>query len=344
MKNKEIIISKTREIIIHILFWVIWCYFTLLRWESNSIVLDELTPISFSSLFIIFSTFYLNYLVFMPRLFQKWHPLKPIAFLLIGLLYFISFRYLIEELIFPYFLHIRNYSDQEAFAFYILDNFYYGLHPIILSTVLWLVIYVIRLLSYHKRIIEENKNTEIKFLKAQLNPHFLFNSLNNIYSLVHFKSDKALPAIDQLGQLMRYSTYNSEKEWISIKEEKTYIESYLKLEALRISEDDCIFFKVEIPNENILIPTFTLIPFIENAFKHGIINKENPLSIELLFKNNKLCYEVKNSVSDKLKDTQAGIGLINIHNRLKHYYPDKHSISCIEDQGSYCARLQIDCE
>lgn len=334
-------ITLRKEIVINILFWLIWAYFSLLKWTGDGIELKSV-GLFLTTYFLVFSsTFYLHYLIGLPWAFRMWRAWKIIATIFVGIIYFMTSRYLLEEILMPIFAGMRNYHPNTTFGFYAIDNLYYAFQPIILSTALWLILYTIRLISKQSNLIEENKNTEIKFLRSQLNPHFIFNSLNNIYSLVYFKSEKSLPAIEELGKLMRYNTYNSDKEWMDIEEELHYIHSFISLETLRISSEDCIDLQVELNNKQIKLPTFTLITFIENAFKHGEITNTNPLVISLFTDDKSLLYKVKNKIKDGGKDQQKGIGIQNLKKRLDHYYPNQYHLIETITNGKFEATLTI---
>ncbi len=191
-----------------------------------------------------------------------------------------------------------NYFEGTALSFYIYDNLYYGSFPLIISSILWILIFNVRLLEYNKHIVEEKSATEVKFLKAQLNPHFMFNTLNNIYSLVYFKSDKALPAIEKLGELMRYTTYETNKDKIDLQQEVNYIKSYIELDQLRHEDENTMSLEMTIENPTVQIPPFLLSPLVENALKHGEYNKDNPILFDLKQTGNTLFFKITNKISN----------------------------------------------
>src|SRR5690606_7050453 len=161
---------------------------------SNTLLL------SFTFLYVFI--FYLNYLVFMPKFFDV-KNVKRIIFSFLGLFFILIFsRYLIEEVLFWKLFVYHNYYNVIPITYYIYYNLYYGSRPIIASSVLWFIINTLRLQKEQIKLIESRRETEINFLKSQLNPHFIFNTLNNIYYLVFEKSEKALPAVEQLSGLM----------------------------------------------------------------------------------------------------------------------------------------------
>ncbi|MFD2942413.1 sensor histidine kinase [Flavobacterium notoginsengisoli] len=269
----------------------------------------------------------------------KWKRLLVGVF--ISYLVFTFIRFLSEQVITKVFFDKVNYTDIN-FLNYMLDNMQYSSMTIILSSFLWFVIYSIRLLEYNQIILEENKNTEIKFLKAQINPHFVFNTLNNIYSMVYFQSDKSLIAIDKLSQIMRFTTYESQKEKIRLSDEVDYIKAYIELEQLRHQENVLVTFDVEIKNEFEEIPPYILSPLVENALKHGEVSDSEPIEIQLKVSSEKLIFKVKNKIGTQKKDSLGGIGLDNLQKRLQIHYPAKQQLKINNEENHFTAELEID--
>ncbi|WP_294965120.1 histidine kinase, partial [uncultured Flavobacterium sp.] len=259
----------------------------------------------------------------------------------ISYLVFTSLRFVFEQIVTKVLFDKVNYTDVN-FLNYMLDNLHYSSMAIILSSFLWFVIYSIRLLEYNKLILEENKNTEIKFLKAQINPHFVFNTLNNIYSMVYFQSDKSLIAIDKLSQIMRFTTYESQKEKIKLSDEVDYIKAYIELEQLRHQGNVRVDFNAEIKNELEEIPPYILSPLVENALKHGAVSDYEAIEIGLKVSSEKLIFKVKNKIGTQKKDSLGGIGLDNLQKRLQIHYPKKHQLNIANDENHFTAELEID--
>ena len=337
-------LSRRLEAIIHLVFWLLLAYLTLVEFDTTGgeafkwVKLDLFIKTG-SIVFIL--TFYLNYFFLLPFAFRplKWQ--KILTAILCSYIFYIICRYIIEQIITFHLYGEQNYFGDFSIHHYILDNFYFGSFPIISSSFLWIIIFTIRLLQYNKLIIEEQKNTEIKFLKAQINPHFIFNTLNNIYSMVYFKSDKSLAAIEKLSHIMRFTTYESQKEKIKLEEEINYIKAYIELEQLRHNEEYTV--KLELPNEisTVEIPPYILSPFVENALKHGEASVQNPIEISLTRTKNELHFIVKNKISNNKKDKLGGIGLENLRKRLEIYYPNIHKLVLTEDQSFFIANLQL---
>lgn len=191
---------------------------------------------------------------------------------------------------------------------------------------------------------KEKLNSELSFLKSQVSPHFLFNTLNNIYSLASIKSDDTAPTIMKLSDMLRYMLYESEKEKVAIMKEVEYLKSYMELQKLRLPEDVRIDFNVQLDNGQLMIAPMLLIPFIENAFKHGI-SYSVPSFIEITIRSIKesIILTVKNTVnSNKDKDENSGIGLQNVRRRLELLYSGKHSLKLKTGDALFEINLTLD--
>ena len=191
------------------------------------------------------------------------------------------------------------------------------------------------------RQLEQKKTeSELKMLKAQLNPHFLFNTLNNIYSLSLDNSPKTASAIGKLSDILDHVLYKCNGQFVSLSNEIELIKNYIELEKLRYDDRLEITFDTVIEN-NIEIPPLLLLSLVENAFKHGEISNEKPLNIELVGTIDKLYYQVSNSVKEKQKDQQTGIGLNNLKDRLAYYFPQNYQLDYSLKDGIFTAKLQI---
>ncbi len=205
-----------------------------------------------------------------------------------------------------------------------------------------------------ERVVQDNKRqqllvqqseAELKFLKTQINPHFLFNALNNIYALTYTNSKEAAPMVLKLSNILRYILYEGKDKLVLLEKEITYIQDYIGLMNMQANNEDCVNFKVEGDPSGKRIEPMIFIPFIENAYKHGnaLTEDEGYLSINFTIKGNVVEFSVLNSKSPKeqVKDIVGGIGLENVKRRLELIYPKSHNLS-IENQGeSFLVNLEI---
>ena len=188
----------------------------------------------------------------------------------------------------------------------------------------------------------ELKEQELRFLKMQIHPHFLFNSLNTIYGFAIAKADEAPKMILKLSNLLDYILYQVEKPKVLLIEEVNHLEDYISLEKMRFHDTLKVTFKKEELNDSLQIPPMLLIPLVENSFKHGvIIDGILKVDIQLKTANNCLFFEVENS-SKRKEETNIGIGLQNIRKRLDMLYPEKHQLEVIEKNDTFKVYLKIE--
>jgi len=189
--------------------------------------------------------------------------------------------------------------------------------------------------------------TELELLKAQINPHFLFNTLNNLYGMALKKDKATADGIAGLSHLMRYMIYDSKAEKIRLDKEAEQIRRLINLQMLRFEEDDKIDidFKVEGDTKNIQIPPMLMIPFVENAFKHGIaLSTRSFVHIHLKASNTVIRFQVNNSLHPQQKEkpeTESGLGLQNVKRRLELLFPDSHELSVQKNDKTFEVDLTI---
>lgn len=195
-----------------------------------------------------------------------------------------------------------------------------------------------------KELENARLQSELEHLKYQLQPHFFFNSLNNIFALVDLSPDKAKMSIIALSTLMRYLLYESNVPRIPLKKEIDFINKYIELMELRTSVNTNVKTRFETIPSGMVIAPLLLVPLIENAFKHGIsASGLNPITFTLEFKSNKLIFETRNKNYPKTTADRSGsgIGLVNVRTRLELIYPDSHTFSAAVHDGEFVSRLEI---
>jgi len=191
---------------------------------------------------------------------------------------------------------------------------------------------------------KQNLSNELAMLKAQINPHFLFNTLNNIKSLIKSIPLKAVFSIDKLTGIMHYMFYESSFECVPLKNEINHINNYLELEKIRYTDPDFIDFKTSGDHSDVMIPPLIFMPFIENAFKHG--NKMSPspgIIIRIDVLDNHIRFEVKNFIKEKyeLQNNNSGFGLSNIRRRLDLLFGNKHKLLITNENKSFSVNLNL---
>jgi sensor histidine kinase YesM len=192
-----------------------------------------------------------------------------------------------------------------------------------------------------RELLIQNRQAELQFLRSQLNPHFLFNSLNNIYALVYANSSKALPAIAELSELLRYMLYHSEEK-VALDKELDYIRKYIGLQKLRYEQPIHAELFITGSTTDIAIAPLVLIPFIENAFKHGDFSTSNAgLVVTIQAYKEKLMVFCLNRKGNHQRNTEGGIGLENVKRRLELLYPGKHILRIDDKKESFAVNLEL---
>ncbi len=274
-----------------------------------------------------------------PR-FRWWVLLPALGGAAIGCIFF---RALIEEVLIYHLYGEGNYHPGMSWESYILDNLYYA----VVFTSLGIIFYFVQLSRYNALALHQTvrlqQETELKFLRSQVNPHFLFNTLNNLYALVHAGSEQALPALEKLSGLLRYSLYEQEPT-VALEREAGYLKDLLHLESLRVDG--------LVPPEVIIgpftrqwqLPPLLLVPFVENAFKHGNLkDSDRPLRLSLTEAagGNTLIFRVENAIRRHANslDEVGGIGLTNVLKRLELLYPGRHRLTAAPRADVFAVEL-----
>jgi two-component system, LytTR family, sensor kinase len=191
----------------------------------------------------------------------------------------------------------------------------------------------------------EHLKTELSLLRSQASPHFMFNVLNNMVSLARKQSDQLEPSLIKFSSLMRYMLYETDEEKVSLESEEEYLQSYIDLQQQRLSKKVIVNVSMCKTDKMYEIDPMLLIPFVENAFKHGTGFIENPqIDIELKAENNILYFSVSNKYdpsSRQIKDKASGIGLVNVRRRLDLLHPGKYELDIKEDDNRFNIYLKI---
>ena len=332
--------SKRLEFVAPILFWVILLAVHLIR-TIPLISADRVgsylvtLAITFPMDFVTFSFFYF---FISPRILRK----KNVALMVVlGLLFWIFYG-LIWDVV--YYLAGRIDSQAGFIAIYKSSFGHIILHTLY-AVVLRFAVDWIRKYRVQKELEKQNTIIELALLRSQVNPHFLFNVLNNIHSFVHTDPDKTSFSLIKLSEIMRYMLYESNNETVPLEKEIAYIENYLSLQKIRLQEKESVRFKVLGDPAGIHIAPLIFISFVENAFKHGKKNIRNGIDIRLEIHRDQLRFYCLNQVRQLTESEEKGpesIGLKNIYRRLELLYPNRHTISIVHDEEKYEVSLIID--
>jgi LytS/YehU family sensor histidine kinase len=192
---------------------------------------------------------------------------------------------------------------------------------------------------------KEKLSAELKLLKSQINPHFLFNTLNNLYVLTLNHSKSAPLMVHKLSELMSYMLYDSNQAEVSLDKEIQYIKNYIDLEKIRYGDRLDVTLNIYGTTEGIMVAPLLILPFVENSFKHGARNQLHNgwIHIDIELQDNTLTLKVENSKPDFQDDhgKASGLGLTNVRRRLAHLYPNRHWLQLFDEQYTHMAVLKL---
>jgi LytS/YehU family sensor histidine kinase len=255
---------------------------------------------------------------------------------------YISVRYGIEEMLYPAVLGFRNYNPATSTPYYILDNIYYASPAIVISGVVWSFEETLRRERENRQLRQEKTQAEEAFLRTQINPHFLYNTLNYFYSLAYPISEQLGSAVLKLSDLMRYMLHQRPDGQVELTREIDYLHNYIDLYRLRFGGQFFVEFTVTGEAAGQRLPALLLIPFAENVFKHGVLNcPDTPVYIQLTIKPNELLFEVDNKIGQHQKDATSGIGLANVRRRLELLYPNRHTLTVSQTSERFHTLLRL---
>ena len=330
-----------------ILFWLGYFSFNTIRWGNfyNDYLYSIKSNVIEFPFHIILSYLFIFYLL--PKLFNgKGIEFFTLLFISLGLTLVLKFQityFFTSGDVLPEFAGITSKIDLTYAINVILGEIY----VIAFVTAIKLAIDWTKQRQYLAATSEMLLENELKYLRSQIQPHFFFNTLNNLYSLTIDKSDKAPDLILKLSDLMKYFLYETGKEFQTLKNEISHIKDYIDIEKLRYDEALKVNFKIDGKTKKVLIKPLILIPLVENAFKHGARNSTKNGYIDITLKTTKtlLDFRVENSFEKQTKKIKAqigGIGLTNLKKRLElNYGPDFYSLDIIKEKNKYIAHLKV---
>jgi sensor histidine kinase YesM len=279
--------------------------------------------------------FYLNAYVLIPRLAYKKRILTYILTLLGILAFFITFHWAFSAFV----MHQRTFNPR------VLFNIFPFVFILACSTAYRSIQDRMEAETLSKDRVTENLKTELSFLRSQVNPHFMFNVLNNMVSLARKKSDLLEPSLIQLSSLLRYMLYETDEQKVPLEKEVEYIRSYIDLQQQRFGKKLVMNVNMDTADKPYEIEPMLLIAFVENAFKHGTGMILNPqIDIDLQARNNLLQFTVRNkynAATVEEKDKTSGIGLTNVKRRLKLLYDGHHTLLITKADDWFLTSLQL---
>ncbi len=286
---------------------------------------------------VLISFFYFNSLVLIPLLFYK----KRYSFYCFAII--VCFACFVAQGWF-----FRSYFNPEVF-FTFRKHLFFSIFIFMFILACSLAYRTIRDKIISDKIAKEKENeflkTELSLLRSQVSPHFMFNVLNNMVALARKQSDQLEPSLIKLSSLMRYMLYETDEEKVSLEKETEYLQSYIDLQQQRFGKKVVINVAMNPADKMYFIEPMLLIPFVENAFKHGTGMIDHArIDIELSAGKNILQFKVQNKynpTSEEVKDKASGIGLANVQRRLELLYRGAHQLSVSRDKEIFTVSLQI---
>lgn len=338
--NRKISVEYLFRLLFHILFWGVWVVWPIINaflndTERDRWYLGHIAPLSITHV----PQFFINTSLLMPFFLRKRGVGSYVFSVIVLSFVFIIIQYLLKLGLW------ENPVDMSGHQIKLFEM--KTMFPILfvsaISTVYGLIIYMADQEKTKQEEKQEKLQAELSFLRSQISPHFIFNVLNSIVYLIRTKSSAAEPVTIQLSELMRYMLYEADDVQVSLDKEINYLNNYIDLQRVRFEEDVEINMKVEGNIGSQIIEPMLLIPFVENAFKHGVGMIDSP-TIDVLVRcnSNELYYEVRNKIapeSSEDKDNSSGIGLKNVKRRLELLYAEKHRLEIKKEDNWFIISL-----
>jgi len=336
-----------RELIAHLIYWLfIGGLLALIILLSDKKLTPEIMFINFGCFSLInISVFYINYTLLIPQLLKKYWVYIIALIALITLMAAVKtvIAVLYSDSVLKHVDAKTGAVEYTELVYFVWGSVFTSGFFIISGCLIKFALDWFSNIRIQRSLETEKKDMELQFLKSQLNPHFLFNSLNNIYSLAYQKSDKTADAILKLSEIMRYMIYESNDSWVALSKEIEYVQSYIELQKLRFKDGAAVTMTLngEIDDQQIL--PLVLISFVENAFKHGVANDPaDPIRINIIANQKILHFSITNKKSNANKDEIGGVGLNNVERRLQLLYPDRYKLNIVNSATHYTSELMLD--
>ena len=344
--------QRNRVLLVHLSFWGVYLSFTLYQisvFQRHDRDHDRgfdwpimLLSVGIQLLFTMLIA-YFNYFITQPRFLKHQNIWRYLLEFSVPFAALIAMRVHLQRYL------IDGYTHKVGF-------FYSDFFIVQITAVTFLIALFVGMLRFavewfefdaKKKAVENEKLTaELNFLKAQINPHFLFNTLNNLYALAYTQSPNTTEVIAKLSQMMRYMIYDTNQPKVPLSKEIEYMQNYISLERLRLNNQIPIDFVIHGYVDDVWITPLVLITFLENAFKHGVSNtsKDAWVKVRIDVRGHDCVFSVENSKVSKTTTEhgeKSGIGLQNVQRRLALSYPERHSLKVDESDSHYAIELNL---
>jgi len=334
----------SHEAVVHSFLWLL--YFVVLAYQKNRIGARYGEEVHLKWVDLIFALHYfwvilvINYYL-LPRFFyrKRYGGFALMSVLTLGTAVLIE-EFLLEPWLFP--------GSRRA------ENFM-GFLPTLLETGPTILFFVGFKLAWDnlqqqnalEQVEKEKTESQLQFLKSQLNPHFLFNNLNNLYSYAQEQSPKTPEIVLQLSAMMRYMLYESQENWVPLEKELRYLSDFIRLQELQMEDRGQVDYSVQGAVWNKHIAPMVLLVFVENCFKHSLSSQPDDIRIKIKVEvyEHELRFECANTYAEQSstasKHLSSGIGLKNVHKRLALQYPHQHDLDIYQQDGVFVVKLKL---
>jgi len=344
IETEGALVNKKYRVFFHLLFWLVYIG-SITLFFGNMISIKVVFVRTVISAIFNAALVYANLYYLMPKYFEKRKYITYLLLLHLVLLLTTVFR------VFSDYAFRLLFKDSTVIGHYFLSTLHYmsviisGYMVLMLSMSLKFIKDYFVNIDLRHRLQYQKVESELNQLKNQINPHFLFNVLGNIYSLAYMKSDIAPVMISKLSDMMRYVLYDCQAEKVPLDKEINYLQDFIALHQLRKENRMNIVFELDGKPRKLMIQPLLLLPLFENCFKHGNLEdvKNGWMKSKILITDSSLVLTIENSFVDRPQTEKktGGIGLENIRDRLELLYPDNHSLSIHSENHVYRVQLSI---
>jgi two-component system LytT family sensor kinase len=333
--------KKSWQVFWHTIFWVsVISFFLFIAHYNSKMSMAALLVIFVLYGFVNIGLFYLNYLVIIPKFLDK-KKYRLYAVLLVTTIIIVGLAKYGIGWIFKDYVLMRA-KKTLSFGSYFVSTIFTSVIFLFLSTVLKFTVDWFLNERVQRDLENQRLSAELAFLKSQINPHFLFNSLNSIYSLAYQKSDTTPEAILKLSEIMRYMLYECNDNKVDLAKELQYLQNYIDLQLIRFGKKAYVNYEVHGMATNQRIVPLLLISFIENAFKHGVANDpSSPIQLSITIADGHLEFYMENKKHLHNRDAAGGIGLNNVKRRLDLLYPGSYKLDIHDETDTYTCKLSL---
>jgi two-component system, LytTR family, sensor histidine kinase AlgZ len=341
------LLYRNRVLLVHISFWLVYMSFFFYQISNfrhgREIEWGRASMVGFFQLATTMLIAYLNYFYFLPRFLVHKKLWRYLLEFLVPFIIIITLRVHLMRFLIDGYTYQRHHFYS---TFYIVEVCIITLFIAIFIGMVRFAADWFELAARQKEVENERLTAELNFLKAQINPHFLFNTLNNLYYLAYTQSSNTTEVIAKLSQMMRYMIYDSNYQKVPLSKEIEYMQNYISLERLRLNNELPIRFDIEGNPQEVLIAPLIFITFLENAFKHGVSNSypESWVNILIQLRGKECIYQVENSKVPSARPEageKSGIGLQNVKRRLELSYPGQYKLTIEDKPDRYFVQLNI---